>query len=275
MVERIDKQHMELFRVTKDLIHAVDENAGAEEYKNIIKFLKDYVVYHFKDEEEYQASVGYEGIEEHKAEHREFTKKIAVYEKELEKTGFNIHTMKELAGHLTAWLIYHVADADQKIVSGDKGGNAEKHFDMCVELFSDSAMDVMEKMAGFSREKIIHKTVVNHRIKGDIFIGIEIIGDLKGRAVFAFSKELSLNLIRILTSMELEEADEMVRSALCEITNISCGKASIELAEKGVNCDIKTPVILDNSLSETEINGMFIDTGSGGLEVMVFVDEMA
>ena len=75
--------------------------------------------------------------------------------------------------------------------------------------------------------------------------------------------------------MELEEADEMVRSALCEITNISCGKASIELAEKGVNCDIKTPVILDNSLSETEINGMFIDTGSGGLEVMVFVDEMA
>ena len=36
-VERIDKQHMELFRVTNDLIHAVDENAGAEDYKNIIK----------------------------------------------------------------------------------------------------------------------------------------------------------------------------------------------------------------------------------------------
>ena len=54
-VERIDQQHMELFRMTEDLVNAVKAGAGVEEYQKALGFLKDYVVYHFRDEEAYQA----------------------------------------------------------------------------------------------------------------------------------------------------------------------------------------------------------------------------
>ena len=272
-VERIDRQHMELFRMTEELLQALKDNASPEACRKALGFLKDYVIYHFRDEEEYQASIGYSGIKEHKEEHRQFTQTVLDYEKRLEENGYALSTMKDLAGTLTAWLIYHVADTDQKIVAGRKAETPEKHFELSVNLFSDSVVDVMETMAGFDRSQIRLMGVEDHRIKGDVFIGIELTGDLKGRAIFAYSRELALNLVQTMTMMELEEIDELVKSALCELTNISCGSATVALTKRGIYCDIKPPVIYEQPFRENSFNGVFIDTGSGGLEVIVIVEQ--
>ena len=44
-VERIDKQHQKLFKMTGALVQAARDGAGEETYKKALDFLKEYVVY--------------------------------------------------------------------------------------------------------------------------------------------------------------------------------------------------------------------------------------
>ena len=69
--------------MTDELLMAVTVNASAEVYKKILGFLKEYVVYHFRDEEAYQQSIGYAGFEAHQREHQQFTQTVLAYEKKL------------------------------------------------------------------------------------------------------------------------------------------------------------------------------------------------
>ena len=120
-IDLIDRQHEELFRATDTLVRAIEANADKQTFRQTITFLKDYTVRHFHDEEAYQASIHYSGMEDHKKAHRKFTGIILDYERRLVESDFDIRIVKDLAGTLTAWLIYHVADADQRIAKGDTG----------------------------------------------------------------------------------------------------------------------------------------------------------
>lgn len=269
-VERIDHQHMELFRMTEDLVSAAQNGATAEACQKALGFLKDYVIYHFRDEEAYQASIHYSGLEAHRAEHRQFTQTVLDYEKRLAENGFEEKTVKDLAGTVTAWLIYHVVDTDQKMVSG-AGASEEKYFDRYVDLFADSALDVMESMAGLDRAGARVRMTGPDRPRGDVFVKIGLVGDQKGEVVLAFSRELALNLLRAMTGMELTELDEMVQSALCELTNISCGNAATALVQRGLKCDITTPQVVSDDAVGADESGVCVDTALGGLEIGVSV----
>lgn len=268
-VERIDQQHMELFRMTEDLVNAVKAGAGMEEYQKALGFLKDYVVYHFRDEEAYQASIHYDGMAAHKEEHRQFTQTVLDYEKRLTGNGFDQKTMKDLAGTVTTWLIYHVVDTDQKIISGEKMTGEEKQFEQYADLFAHSALDVMETMAGLDQGSARLQTESPYAPQEDVFVKIQLVGDVKGEAVFGFSKELALRLLETMTGMELTEVDELVQSALCELTNISCGNAATALVKRGLQCDIKPPVVSQDFASDGNGTGVRIDTASGRLEIGV------
>ncbi|WP_122644067.1 bacteriohemerythrin [Luxibacter massiliensis] len=272
-IDRIDNQHIELFDRTENLIKDITQNAPIEVYREALGFLKDYVIYHFRDEEEYQASIHYEGLEEHKKEHLNFTKTVLEYEDKLEKNNFDVHTLKDLAGVITAWLIYHVADTDQKIVAGRPqytGGS----FDSNMKLFSSSAIDVINTMAGIDLGTARQEVVAGRPIQGDVFIELPFIGALNGKAIFGFSKELALSLVSTMTMMEYHELDELVLSALCELTNISCGNVAGRLAGQGILCDIKPPVIKEKKdYIQNPVTGIYIDTGVGGLEVVAMLNE--
>jgi hemerythrin-like metal-binding protein len=274
-VDRIDEQHMELFRMTEDLLNAVRDGATVEAYQKALGFLKDYVIYHFRDEEAYQASIHCSDMQAHKEEHRQFTQTVLDYEKRLKEDGFSKKTMKDLAGTVTAWLIYHVVDTDQKMIAGEQAAGEERHFDRCVDLFSGSALEVMETMAGLDRSSARMEAASPYQPKGDIFVKIELVGDMKGAAVFGFSKELALNLIRSMTMMELDELDELVQSALCELTNISCGNAATALTKRNIACDIKTPVVSQTFACEENGTGVLLHTAAGWLEVGMFLDDPA
>ena len=266
-IDLIDRQHEELFRATDTLVRAIEANADKQTFRQTITFLKDYTVRHFHDEEAYQASIHYSGMEDHKKAHRKFTGIILDYERRLVESDFDIRIVKHLAGTLTAWLIYHVADADQRIAKGDTGAGLTLAQSF-LNIFSDSALDVMEKMAGFSANDIEEQFVSNKRVQGDIFVEIGLIGDLKGRIIFGFSKELAFKLIEIMTFVEPAEIDELVCSALAELSNITCGNAATALTEHGKVCDIKTPVVTAEPPCGL-IDGMMLQTNVGGLEIVV------
>ena len=140
-----------------------------------------------------------------------------------------------------------------------------------MDLFSNSALDVMETMAGLDRGSVRLHVESPYQPRGDIFVKIQLVGDLKAETVFGFSKELALNLLETMTGMELTELDELVQSALCELTNISCGNAATALVKRGLQCDIKTPVISRDFTGGANGTGIHIDTASGWLGIGVLM----
>lgn len=118
-VELIDGQHKELFRRVLDFIKTVQAEDPWESklsaVKETMEFMKEYVIIHFADEENYQKEIGFPGYEKHKQIHDSFKDEVAKYDKKLENEGYTEQTVQEFGGKLMAWLINHVAGEDQKI----------------------------------------------------------------------------------------------------------------------------------------------------------------
>lgn len=78
----------------------------------------------------------------------------------------------------------------------------------------------------------------------DVRIGIT--GDLTGEVLYSFPPETTLEIVKMLSGMELTEIDEFVTSALGEIANIISGNAVTDLSTRDITCDILPPEIGGN-----------------------------
>lgn len=118
-VELIDSQHKELFKRVEDFIKVIRSTSlGEEKAQKVIEtleFMKEYVVEHFRDEEEYQIKIGYPDYEKHKQIHDGMVSFVLEVSEEYEKNGYNNALIQKFAGRLLTWLINHVAAEDQKI----------------------------------------------------------------------------------------------------------------------------------------------------------------
>lgn len=244
-IEAIDQQHEKLFEMVEDLLNAIgEEEAGNKpKYESAIAFMKDYVVKHFQDEEAYQASIQYPGLREHQELHRAFTNTVLEYERRLLGSQFALQDVKEFAGTLLAWLIYHVADADQKI-AGKNLRKADQGTEGLMGCMAISAEDVLQKVAG-----------VASSVEGpgkpirDIVVKIGLTGEASGAVLLGFSKEFALCIVRIMTAMDADEVDELVLSAMAEISNIIAGNAATMLSEQGSVVDICPPeAVVDGAI---------------------------
>ncbi|WP_312813012.1 hemerythrin family protein [Sedimentibacter sp.] len=127
-VELIDNQHKELFRRVEDCIKTIRSTTLGEEkaqkVNETLEFMKEYVVEHFRDEEEYQIKIGYPDYEKHKQIHDSMVSFVLEVSEEYEKDGYNDALIQKFAGRLLTWLINHVAAEDQKIAdyAVKKGG---------------------------------------------------------------------------------------------------------------------------------------------------------
>ena len=90
-VDSIDQEHKRLFRIINKLFDFKEEEKDNQwTCQEGIKYFKGHAVKHFADEEAYMASIGYEGLEQHRRIHQDFRKNILpALEQELEQTGGN------------------------------------------------------------------------------------------------------------------------------------------------------------------------------------------
>ncbi|MEM1485111.1 chemotaxis protein CheX [Oscillospiraceae bacterium PP1C4] len=117
-------------------------------------------------------------------------------------------------------------------------------------------------------------TIVGADDKVNIIIGI--IGDLSGEILYRFPKETTLEIVKIMSGMEIDEIDEFVTSALGEIANIISGNAMTGLSEQKVVCDILPPrIIVGDSQRLTEgtfpIMSTRVNTSIGEVELDIQV----
>jgi len=116
-IAHIDDEHEKLFEIirrTDEAIHAELVHDKFDLIVDIINELKDYTIFHFKDEEEYMESIHYDGLEAQKLAHEAFVEKIKLIN--LDDVDENQQEyLEELIEYLLGWLSAHILKMDKKI----------------------------------------------------------------------------------------------------------------------------------------------------------------
>ena len=271
-VERIDHQHKMLFDKAGELIQEIEGEQRVEVYKEMVVFLQEYVVIHFQDEESYFESIAFKGQQAHKKQHEELTRQVEIYADELEQSGYDPSVVKSFAGMLSAWLVYHVVKEDLKYVEQvqeDKRAEASSY----LEYFTNSTIQVLEAMVGLDPSDISQTKIDDGLDESDVFVEIGLVGELNGKVVFGFTKDFSKQMVEAMMFFTPQEIDELVCSALAEISNIASGNGTIAISGEGTACDICPPKILQNGLSTLlPHEKVQIDTKIGKMTIAVYLD---
>lgn len=85
-----------------------------------------------------------------------------------------------------------------------------------------------------------------------ITVKIGLTGDVSGSAYYNFPKDTALEMVKIMSGMEIEEVDEFVTSAMGELSNIISGNALTSLSQQEISCDILPPEILTGADAEED-----------------------
>ena len=78
-------------------------------------------------------------------------------------------------------------------------------------------------------------------------VGIGVTGDLRGSLLYSFPKAMALDMVRIMSGMEMTKLDAFVTSALSEVANIISGNALTYLSKNSLTCDISPPQVFVGS----------------------------
>lgn len=112
--------------------------------------------------------------------------------------------------------------------------------------------------------------------EANVVLGVT--GDLRGSILFSFPKEMTLEMVRIMCGMQLDEIDNFVSSALGEIANIVGGNAITNLSTNNYICDIVPPQIYIGSYKSMSMAAqkallLTMNTSIGSFDVHIFLKE--
>jgi len=111
--ETIDNQHKHLFQTFENLRRATQgPNKEAESTKCISEMLR-YVESHFVDEESHMKAIGFSGLEEHQASHKEFIVKVNDY---TDSCSSGYVPYADMLEFLVKWLTEHIMIEDKKLL---------------------------------------------------------------------------------------------------------------------------------------------------------------
>jgi hemerythrin-like metal-binding protein len=119
-IEEIDEQHKELISRINDLVDSVRQHVCKYKIGDVIKFLEEYIVVHFGDEEGLMQKYGYPDYKAHKAQHEYFMREFAELKKELEKLeGGKKRGSYDLSVEtnriVVDWILDHIAKVDKRL----------------------------------------------------------------------------------------------------------------------------------------------------------------
>ena len=108
----LDNNHKKLFYILNTVYENVMNSQKLDCVLPVIDELSEYARYHFTEEEKYMREKGFQEIDAHISEHREFKHKIEALK--TNQSGNNLEVTKELIIVLGGWLLHHVIKEDTK-----------------------------------------------------------------------------------------------------------------------------------------------------------------
>lgn len=126
-IEKIDRQHQDLFHHTNILMNAIREKREGNELEDVISFLNEYVARHFRDEQKIMEEYNYPFLSFQREQHRNFIK----YFKDLVN---EVREMKESSAYImfrfqtlvVDWLVNHTCREDRHFGRFIKYGKDKK-----------------------------------------------------------------------------------------------------------------------------------------------------
>lgn len=122
-IESIDEEHLALLKILEELhtliAHGdIDENFN--EILNLLKYFRNSIQIHFKNEEEYMESIQYEELEVQQIAHDVFVTRMELMNlDDLDRS--RKQELEEYVAALTEWFVTHILHSDVQI------GRAKKH----------------------------------------------------------------------------------------------------------------------------------------------------
>lgn len=263
-VEEVDAAHERLFSIVRRLIKNLMD--GDYEKNKItcieaIKYLKQYTVEHFAQEEALQLKVGYSDYENHKRIHdnmREIT--IPALEKQMYMTDYSKESVEHFAGVCAAWLSAHIMLEDQAIVGRMKSQWGVNINNNAMSILKNNAEVFMHKLFQIEIEPenlnydaydigdALHYYTIYRGKNNDLYRNVLIIGTKLAYHTLGkiMNKEVK-HLTEITLSMLKELSQEFVSNFIAkysgdnEIVLISDGmvdKAAFQLDFKNYHPDI-------------------------------------
>ncbi len=118
-IKHIDEQHERLIDIIQSLIKDVKRGATINTIINTIDFMSDYIVLHFKDEEQLLRKNNYKDYEEHRKLHQEIIQEVNDFKVRFIKS-IDMATEDDLAAELSdfaaRWILDHILNEDMKYV---------------------------------------------------------------------------------------------------------------------------------------------------------------
>ena len=119
-IESIDEEHKELVKILDELHYLVshdDSDDAHDKILNLLKYFRNCIQVHFRNEEEYMESIRYEELEVQKLAHDVFIARLELMDLD-EFDMFDASKRSELDEHvaaLTEWVVAHIIHMDKNI----------------------------------------------------------------------------------------------------------------------------------------------------------------
>lgn len=110
----IDSEHRQLFAAVNDLMDACAQGRGRDQIEKMVKFLSDYVVKHFSDEEGLQTRSNYPGYPAHKTFHDGYRRQLGDKMDLLRREGPTVKALGEL-NQIVGVLVSHIRTEDKRV----------------------------------------------------------------------------------------------------------------------------------------------------------------
>lgn len=147
-----------------------------------------------------------------------------------------------------------------------------------VNSFYQATQDVFRLMLDINLERGELQVIEDMISSKDANVVLGVTGDLKGMILFGFPKKMTLEMVKIMSGMEMDRIDGFVSSALGEIANIIGGNALTTLAKSHYICDIVPPQIFIGeyksvSMANEKALHLPLMTSIGEFEINLFLKE--
>ena len=239
-VKNIDSAHRRLFYIVRKLYEIVEHKQNARHFCcEAVKYLNNYVMTHFVEEEAYMRSIKYKDYEEHKFRHDKMaTDIIPEIEKELEETSYSEEAVNRFIGICLGWLTGHTMLEDRAITGKiDKNksvgintsvntsvitkgkatdeeveiviDNIEKAFSIVIKELFDLEIKTTDRhyMGAYFGKPVYYRVTYKNK---------------KGRKIkilMAIEEKLILKTVGKIIDMEFDIMDKSVLSAATQISN--------------------------------------------------------
>lgn len=240
-VEEIDQAHMKLFtiirRLTKNLM-LNNYNKNKLTCIEVVKYLKQYALEHFAQEEAYQLKIGYGGYANHKRIHdhmRNVT--IPALERKMELSDYSEESVNHFAGVCAAWLTAHVMLEDQAIT-----GKIRSQWD---ESLDTDAVDILREHAETFMDLLFDVAINPENLSydgydiGDCFFYYMIYRGSSNniyRTAVALNKKLVLRTLGQIMNRELTYLDDMAMSMMQKISQTFAEDFLAKYAKEKITC---------------------------------------